>query len=252
MANSPSGDSALGRFVRILAAFDPQHPALTTTQLAARAGLPASTAYRLVGDMLAYDLLEKDADGRLRIGVGMWELANRTSEAVALADVARPLMHRVHDAIGQLVQLSILREREILVIERLAAPDAIENVLQIGGRLPVHASSAGLVLLAFAPRQVQEAHLRPPLPRVTDETVTDPAQLRSLLAWIRTAKVAELPGHMVADSTGIAVPVLDPRGNVVAALGAVQPTEGLSRTRVISALREATEGITAELTRLNH
>ena len=60
MANSPSGDSMIDRLVRVLASFDPDHQSLSTDEIAERAELPKSTAYRLIGEMMRHDLLQRD------------------------------------------------------------------------------------------------------------------------------------------------------------------------------------------------
>ncbi|MGO2648810.1 MAG: helix-turn-helix domain-containing protein, partial [Brevibacterium aurantiacum] len=119
MANSQSGDSMIDRLVRVLGSFDPDHQSLSTEELSERAALPKSTAYRLINDMMRHNLLQRDPNGRLRIGVGMWELSNRASDAVDLATLARPHMMAVHDFVGENTQLGILREREVLIIERM-------------------------------------------------------------------------------------------------------------------------------------
>src|SRR5699024_5539784 len=194
MANSRSGDAMIDRLVRVLAAFDPDHQSLSTEEIAARAELPKSTAYRLVGDMMRHDLLQRDPSGRLRIGVGMWELTNRASDAVDLASVARPHMMAVHEFVGENTQLGILREREVLIIERMSAPNAVVHRSKTAGRLPAHASSCGLVLLAYAPKHVREAYLRGPLNALTERTTTEPAALRTMLSTIRAQHFAEPHG----------------------------------------------------------
>jgi DNA-binding IclR family transcriptional regulator len=52
----------------------------------------------------------------------------------------------------------------------------------------------------------------------TANTITDPKTLRAALADIRQKGYVICPGHIHIDATGIAVPVLDRTGNVVAAI----------------------------------
>ncbi|RBP62770.1 IclR family transcriptional regulator [Brevibacterium sanguinis] len=248
MANSPSGDSMIDRLVRVLAAFDPDHPSLTTEELSERARLPKSTAYRLIGDMMRHNLLQRDPGGRLRIGVGMWELANRASDAVDLASVARPHMMAVHGFVGENTQLGILREREVLFIERMSTPTAVIHRSKVAGRLPAHASSCGLVLLAHAPKHVREGYLRGDLASLTPNTTTDPARLRRMLATIRTHHFAETVGHIDEGTSGIAVPVFGSDGMAIAALGVVVDAEhNVGVPAIMSALRTASARITHDL-----
>ncbi|MCD1287387.1 MULTISPECIES: IclR family transcriptional regulator [unclassified Brevibacterium] len=248
MANSQSGDSMIDRLVRVLGSFDPEHPSLSTEEIADRAQLPKSTAYRLISDMTRHDLLQRDPSGRIRIGVGMWELSNRASDAVDLASVARPHMTAVHDFVGENTQLGILREREVLIIERMSKPSAVIHRSKTAGRLPAHASSCGLVLLAHAPKHVREAYLRGPLAAITERTTTDPTELRRMLATIRTYHFAELVGHIDDGTTGIAVPVFDGSGLTIAGLGVVVDSEHhVGVPAIMQALRTASAGITRDL-----
>ncbi|CAN7377497.1 helix-turn-helix domain-containing protein [Arthrobacter sp. LjRoot78] len=81
MANSPSGESVISRVVRLMSAFDRDLPTKTLSGLARRAGLPLTTAHRLVDDLVLHGLIERLPDGNLRSGMRMWELAARGSRA---------------------------------------------------------------------------------------------------------------------------------------------------------------------------
>ena len=96
---------------------------------------------------------------------------------------------------------------------------------RIAGRLPLHASSSGLVLLAFGEHELQERILAGKLPRVAPETITDAAVLRRKLAEVRRLGHAVAPGYIEKIATGVAVPVRDETGTVTAALSVVLPRE---------------------------
>lgn len=224
MANSPSGESMTERIVRVLDTFADDRTTQTTSEIAQRAGLPTSSAHRIVGDLITAGLLERDEERRVRLGMRLWELALRGSSALRLRQAALPHMERVQSLIREHTQLAVLEQDEALFLERLSHPDAGANITRIAGRLPVHASSSGLVLLAFADPAVRERVLAAPLRAVSQETVTDAGVLRSLLTAIRRRGHVVAPGFIEAVSTGVAVPVRD-RGDVVAALSVVLPRE---------------------------
>jgi DNA-binding IclR family transcriptional regulator len=90
-----------------------------------------------------------------------------------------------------------------------------------GDRWPLHATGTGLVLLAFADRELQEAALHRPLERYTPLTVTDPAQLRRKLAQVRQSGYAVAVGQITLPDLVVAVPVHDPFGGLAAALSVV-------------------------------
>lgn len=247
MANSRSGDSVIDRLVRVLATFDAEHTEQSPSEIARRADLPASTGHRLVADLVGSGLLERDELGRVRVGMRLWELATRGSLALGLRQAALPAMERVQARVRQHTQLGVLDGDQVLFLERLSHPDAGANITRIAGRLPLHASSSGLVLLASAPAAVVERVLAAPLSALASETIADPGALRRKLAEVRRLGHAIAPGSIEAVSTGIAVPVRD-RGAVVAALGVVLP-RGEEDDRIIGVLRAAAAEVEEALAR---
>lgn len=244
MARSASGESVLTRAVRIFEAFTPDDTVLSVTQIARRARLHPATASRLVAELEAHGLLAREPDRRVRVGVRMWELALRASPALGLREAAMPSMEDAHAVLGHHVQLGVLDGTEVLFLERLSAPGAVINYTRIAGRLPLHASSSGHVLLAFGPSDLQERILAGPLARYTARTLTDPAALRVALAQVRRQGLACLPGHVHEDALGIAVPVRDGGdGAVIAALAAIVPVD-TPRPMVTGVLATAARGIT--------
>ncbi len=221
MANSPSGDSVTDRLVRVLETFTPTRTAQSAAEIGRRAGLPGSTAHRIVGELVDAGLLERDDDRRIRIGMRLWELATRSSQALRLRQAAMPAMEHVQARVREHTQLAILEQDEALFLERLSSAGSGSNVTRIAGRLPLHASSSGLVLLAYGDRELQERVLAGELAPLTRETITDPTALRRKLAEVRTLGHAVARGFVETVSTGVAVPVRDERGVVVAALSVV-------------------------------
>lgn len=233
------------RIVRIISAFDAGHPALPVAALARRAGLPLSTAHRLVRELTDHQLLQRDADGQVRLGLRLWELANRSSAAADLKQVAQPFMEDIQAVVRQHTQLSVLQDGEVLFIERLSSRGSVLNQAKVAGRLPVHISSSGMVLMAHSPRHVQEAYLQ----RNAEQPDPFPAaaDLRRQWGEVRRSGYAALPGTVIAETTGIAVPVFGRQGSAVAALGVVVPTGRENTAATVPALMTAARGISRAL-----
>jgi DNA-binding IclR family transcriptional regulator len=246
MANSPSGDSSVDRLLRVLETFTPTRTVQTAAEIGRRAGLPSSTAHRFVGELVDSGLLERDDDRHVRVGVRLWELATRSSFALRLRQASLPAMERVQARVHEHTQLAILERDEALFLERLSSPDATSNVTRIAGRLPLHASSSGLVLLAYAEPDVQERILGGALAPLTRETITDPGALRRKLAEVRRLGHALAPGSIEDVATGLAVPVRDGAGAVVAALSVVLPRDA-PIAEPLEALQAAARGIRSAL-----
>ena len=242
MARSGVGESVLSRAVRIFEAFTPDETTLGVSEIARRAGLPLPTASRLVAELVRHGLLAREPGRQVRIGVRMWELALRASPALGLRETAMPFMEDAHSVVGHHVQLGVLDGDEVIFVERLSAPRAVINYSRIAGRLPLHVSSSGLVLLAHAPAEFQERILARPLARYTPNTITTPDRLRAVLAEVRRQGYVHCPGHVHEDALGIAVPVRRGTHGVVAALSAIVPTDANRRT-VTAVLSAAARGI---------
>lgn len=240
------GESVLSRAVRILEVFTPDEPALTVSEISRRTGLHLATASRLVAELVTHGFLARDVDRRVRIGVRLWELGTRASPTLSLRDTAMPFMEGVHDVVGHHVQIGVLDGGEVLFLERLSAPGAIINYTRIAGRLPLHVSSSGLVLLAHGPVELQERVLAGPLRAYTPHTITSTTALRSTLAAIRQQGYAFCPGYVHEDALGIAAPVRDGQGDVMAALAVIVPNEA-GATSVVPVVRTAARGISRAL-----
>lgn len=252
MARGPAGESVVTRVVRVLAAFGPSEPELTVAQIADAADLPIATAHRLVDELERHGLVERDASTRrVRVGVRLWELATRSSPALGLREAAMPVMEDLHAVVGHHAQLAVRQDDDVLFVERLSARGAVVNVAQIAGRLPIHASSAGQVLLAHAPAEDQERLLAGPLERLTGATITQPRALRRTLAEVRKQGFAFCAGHIHAEATGIAVPVRGADGHVVAALSVVVPNDESARL-FVPALLSAGRAVTRTMAGPGH
>ncbi|APX03763.1 IclR family transcriptional regulator [Arthrobacter sp. QXT-31] len=247
MANSPSGESVISRVVRLMGAFDRNLQSLPLSGLARRAGLPLTTAHRLVDELVAHGLVERLPDGNLCSGMRMWELAARGSRALNLRELALPFMEDVQAAVHQHTTLAVLDHGTVLYVERLSSPHSSLDAAHIAQRMPIHAASSGLVLLAFSPPAVQAAVLSQPLAAVTPETLTDPRLIRKHLAEIRQCGYVALPGIGVTEWAGIAVPVFGPGKTVAAALNAIVPRRDAAVPLIVPALLTAAHGISRAL-----
>jgi len=241
-----TGESVLSRALRIVEVFSATEPVLPVSEIARRSGLHVATTSRLIAELVGHGLLERSPDRGVRIGVRMWELGWRASPRLGLRDAAMPFLEDLHAVVGHHAQLGVLDGQDVLFIERLSARDAVINYSRIAGRLALPHSSSGLVLLASAPVEVQEEVLSRPLRPPTAAAFSTSQQLRAALAEVRRQHSAVLAGHQHPDATGVAVPVRDGGGAVVAALSVIVPNDGRGPA-LVPALLATARGITRAL-----
>jgi len=237
----------LHRHLRVLGAFDMRHPFLTLGEVAARAGLPPSTVHRLLAELVGEGLVERSEDRTYRLGVRLYELASRTPGALGLREIARPFLHHLHARVRQHAQLGVLAGHDVLFVERLSARDAVANWTVVGGRIPLYASSSGLVLLAHAAPELADAVIAAGFRPFTEHSIRSGAELRRVLRAVRQEGFAVTSGHLHPASRGIAVPVYGPQRSVYAAIGVIVANDAASPLPYVDELQHAAQGIARAL-----
>ncbi len=235
------GLSVTSRALAILGAFDQRHRRLNLTDLAARAGLPAATAHRLVGELVTWGALSRTAAGEYVVGRRLWDIGLLAPVHTGLRQIASPYLHDLYGATLATVHLAVREDRQALYVDRLSGHASVPVVSTIGSRLPLHATGVGKVLLAHAPADVQAAVLAD-LPRITPYTVSQPARLRRQLDRVRHDDFATTVEEMSLGACSVAVPIRA-GCDVVAALGVVVPSLKRDRAKLVSALQVAARGI---------
>jgi DNA-binding IclR family transcriptional regulator len=239
---STPGASVVSRALALLYAFDDQHRRLMLTELARRADLPVPTAYRLAGELVAGGALVRRANGEYVVGRRLWDVGLFAPVQTGLRQVASPFLNDIHAATRATVHLAIRDGMKVLYLERLSGRASVPVVSRVGSRLPMHSTGVGKVLLAHSPEEIQEKLLAN-LTRLTPYTITEPDRLRAQLEKVRRYGYATTVEEMTLGACSIAVPVRGRDDEVVAAIGVVVATLKRDRTRLLSALQVASQGI---------
>lgn len=231
----------------MLNAFDADHRELTLTDLSRRAGLPMSSASRLAGQLLAWGALDRNDAGRYAVGLRLHEIASLSPRAQDLRTIALPYMGDLAEATGQHVLLAVPDGDAALLIERVSRRAAMPVLYRIGGRLPLHATGVGLVILAFGEPELLTRTLSHPLLLEPENQPVPEAQLRRMLAEVRREQVAVLRRQVPTPTLVVAAPIFGPRGRLVAALSLVVPDGRGDRRGLAPALRTAALAVSREL-----
>ncbi|MGD9894681.1 MAG: IclR family transcriptional regulator [Dehalococcoidia bacterium] len=235
----------LDKTFRILALFSATTPVWGVTDLAAEAGMPKSTVYRVLRVLLQHEILAQDPlTKRFRLGLGALELGRRAYEGMELRQVALPVLHRIAALSGETVVLEVLnREHDrVVCVERAQRQTGLRLILDIGSTVPLHAGASSKVLLAFLPDDEIEAVIARGLPPLTAHTITDADRLRRDLAEIRARGYAVSYEETDDGAAGVAVPIWDRTGHVVAGLTIAGPLARLNQATVSRYLDLARDG----------
>jgi DNA-binding IclR family transcriptional regulator len=235
------------RAFALLGAFDAGHRSLTLGELSRRSGIPTSSTLRLAGRLQAWGALERGADGRFTVGLRLWEVASLAPRGQGLKQVALPFMGDLEEVTRQHVLLAVREGTDALLVERLSAHQAMPVLYRVGGRLPLHSTGVGLVLLAFAETEFQEEYLARPLVHQPENVAVSPAALRRTLAEVRREGVATLRRRAPQPLVSVAAPVFGADDLAVASLSVVVPMENAESRLLTAAVRTAARSISRGL-----
>ncbi|MEV0346170.1 IclR family transcriptional regulator [Nonomuraea sp. NPDC050680] len=241
MSGGSQGRTVTSKVLAILGAFDSGHPQLTLSDLTRRSGVPLSTVHRLVGELEEWQALSRAPDGRLRIGLRLWELGQLAP--AKLQDLAHPWLQELFASTGENVHLAVRDGLEVLYVDKVAGRRAVPIVSRTGGRLPMHPTGVGKALLAYEPEWFVRSYLDRVLERPTPHTITEPGRLARELATVRGQGYALTYEEMTLGSCSAAAPVLVD-GRAIAALGMVLSSRRARELpRLVEPLLSAANGI---------
>ncbi len=221
------------------------------TELARRLGFHKSTASRLLATLQRRGLVEQDEEsGKYRLGLVVIRLAERAERTLDLRGIALPELARLARATRETVTLGIAQGDGHLTVAQIDGPNLVARPDWTGRTTPLHCVASGKVLLAeMAERDVLRI-ARPGLPALTERTVTGLEALMEELARVRRRGFATAFSEWIEGTNGVAVPVADARGRVIASIGVWGPACRVTAGRVaeiVASAREAAAAVTVRL-----
>ncbi|MEX5297460.1 IclR family transcriptional regulator [Kocuria sp. CPCC 205292] len=244
-ADTP-GRSVTSRVLEVLGSFDPTHTRQTLSQISRRSGIPVATCHRLLKELSGWGAVSRQPDGTYTVGPRLAKLGMLAPMQRGLRQVAAPYMQDVLFATRQVVNLFVLDGTEALLLDRIAGTHVGAPIARPGDKLPLHTSAGGKVLLAYGPAELWEACTQA-LVRETSRSIVDLPRLEQELASVRERGYATTDGEHSPGAHGLAVPVRDAGGGVIAALGIVTLARIKDSQRIVPALQVASAAITRSL-----
>jgi IclR family acetate operon transcriptional repressor len=127
-------------------------------------------------------------------------------------------MDRLAAELGEGIKLSIINEDGAMVLAAAQGRREYALTVAAGQRMPIHASAAGKLILAYQPADIIDYWLNQPLPAYTAKTITDPPELRAAMASIKRAGWAFDEGETAPSIQAVATPIFTRGGGLVAAI----------------------------------
>jgi len=243
---------ALAKGLRILSLFDEQRPSWRVTDLAAAAGLPMPTVYRIVMTLTAEGYLDHLPNGDYRPGVKTLTLGTAALRGLDLVGIATPKLQRLGDATGETVNLAVLTGDRVLYLVRLRNSDLVTANIQVGSTLPAVTTSIGKLLLAH----LDEADLEE---RITEESFAAQHgpnakvsldELHDELVKIREQGWALQDEELAYGLRSVAGPITGHDGRVIAGVNLAVQARDWSTQRIVRELKPVVLDTCAEISGL--
>ena len=213
---------SLERALSILTAFHSDRQSLSLAHLAEAVGLPKPTIMRLCSTLIKYDFMKYDpAIMQYSLGMKLFELGNVVASSLTLRNAASTHLMQLQVRSAKTSFLAVLRNDEVVYMDKKEdATNQVRLASDTGTRRQPYFGMFGQLLMAYLPdEEVDRILARHPLTALTRKSITDPFEFRERLARAKRQGYVIEDGEAIDGVTGIAAPVRDFNGNVVAAVG---------------------------------
>jgi IclR family transcriptional regulator, pca regulon regulatory protein len=223
----------LAKGLAVIRAFSRDHAALSLSDIARSAGIPAATARRclLTLEELGY-LTRKGRSFLLRPKV--LELGAAYLESMNIEHLTKTHLEELARETSDSAALCVLDGIDIVYVARTSVRTLVRLEAHVGSRFPAHATSTGRVLLAgVSPERLQRYFDGATFEALTERTVTDPAKLRVAIDDCRRSGYSAVADELAHGVIALAVPVFDQQGRVVAALNTSSHSRRITKARLV-------------------
>lgn len=216
--------SSLARGLEVLRAFNRTRRKMTLSEVAAETGNTRAGARRILLTLVHEGYAV--ADGKLfDLTPQVLELGYSVLSSKGAWDIARPFIDHLSEEIHESVSASVLDRFDVVYVQGAQCHRIISVGITVGARLPAHCTATGRVLLAAQPPEMWPGMIRNiPLTRLTDLTVTDRAEFRSILEDVRDKGWSLVDQELEMGLMSIAVALRDSAGGIVGAINVGVPT----------------------------
>ena len=218
---SKSTVQSVAKTFDVLAAFDPDCPELTITEVAGRAALDRGTAFRLIHTLIDLGFLAAVPETRrFRLTLKCLELGFNALSAGGLKGQSAPLLRELVPAVAEAASLGVLDGADVVYVERVQVDLGRHGLdRRVGSRTGTYSAALGHAILAWQPldyarsvlASVERVHL-------SERTVVDLDALCERLAAVRQQGYAVSDGENAYGLQTVAMPVLGADGRARAAV----------------------------------
>lgn len=195
-------------------------------ELATRAGIPPSTAHRLLGALEEVGMVVRDEEGAYSVSLEFQRLALRATNRLPVKRTALAPLEDLRRECGETVLLCVYdaSRRRMMFADALETADPLRYAIELNSWVPVHAGASGRSIMAFLPETEREELMSSgSLDRMTERTILDVADLRRELDTVRAQGYVISHGERILGAVGIAAPIFDGRQRAIGSVCVTMP-----------------------------
>lgn len=246
---------ALQRGLELLGQFTRQTPTLTGAELARNLDLPRASVFRILHTLERSGFVERVGEtASYKLSVGVLRLGFEYLSSMELTEHGRPVVEQLRDASGYSAHLVVRDGRDVVFVVKAPGRSALFHSIQVGARLPAHATVLGRLLLSdLSLQELAQLYPEKTLPKYTDKTPTSLKQLKALMEADRAAGYGLSQGGFETGISTVAAPVLNDEQRVVAAISITVPAQQVASDqagRLIELVRDAAGQLTQRISHL--
>lgn len=215
--------AGLEKGLAIIETFDDANPRMTASQAGARCGMTRTAArrYLLTLRYLGYVA----TDGKLFwLTPRVLRLGQSYLESARLPRIVQPFLQRVTSGTQEIAYVSVMDGDDVVYIARNGSSRAMNTGIVLGSRVQAQVTAAGMLMMAMrGPEWLETWLMHHELKAYTSHTINNKDRLRTELARIRDCGWAVSEQQLELTYRGVAVPLIDHRGDLVGALNVTMP-----------------------------
>jgi DNA-binding IclR family transcriptional regulator len=244
----PSHIQSVERAMILLGIMAESSQDMPLTEISVKSGWAKSTVHGLLSTLRDYRFVEQSPEtGRYRLGARLFELGNSVARSWDVRVTAKPFLARLSKSLGETVHLAAESDGEVLYLDKVESNQFVRIVSEIGGRLPMHCSGLGKVLLAYkTDAEVKRIADKNGLAPMTARTITSLAELLTELEKVRSQGYAMDDGEIMDNLRCVAAPIFDCDGQAryaLSASGLYQNMHGEPLDKAIKLVQQTAETI---------
>lgn len=246
--------NSIEKALEILLLFTPYNQELGTGEISRKLGIHKATASRILRTLTEKGFLRQDPESRkFTLGPAVSDLgrAYNNSLSANLVHLAKPYLEALRNDLGETVVLEILSGSSTVMAYVAEGPQRVRIAGTVGDRLPVHAAAGAKAILAFSTPEMVEKLLSGGMPRLTPNTITDPAAYRKELEKTRRRRYSVDREEIDVGINAIGTPIFDHNGDPVAAVVVAGPAQRVTGKRGSPMVRRVMK-TAEEITRILH